>query len=484
MKSCNWNHWPTVWHRRKFLQTTGAGFASLGLKYLLGRDQLLAADANSPNQLNPLASKTPHFAPRAKSVIFLFCYGGPSQVDLFDPKPALEKWHGQPIPVFDKEVAFFQETKNTAFKSPYKFAKHGQSGIDISEKFPELAKCADDLCVIRSMHAESNNHAPALFQMNTGFLLPGKPCFGSWVTYGLGASTDRLPAFVVLWDHRGGPSGGSPNWSSGFLPPAYQGTPFRSTGDPIVDLKPPKHISADQQQARLDMLARLNEQHLRAHPGDEELAARINSYELAFRMQMSAPEVVDLANETADTQKLYGMDNKQTEYFGRQCLLARRLVERGVRFVQLYSGGGTQQLCWDAHFGLKTNHDEHCAETDRPIYGLLTDLKLRGLLDSTLVIWGGEFGRLPTNQGTIGRDHGPKGFTMWLAGGGVKGGTIYGATDEFGYAAVEKRTSIPDLHATCLHLLGLDHKQLTYQHGGRDMRLTDVSGEVIRDILA
>lgn len=484
MNRCNWNHWPTIWDRRKFLQTTGAGFASLGLQYLLGRDHLHAESPTPPSQLNPLASKTPHFAPRAKSVIFLFCYGGPSQVDLFDPKPALDKWHGQPIPVFDKEIAFFEETKNTAFKSPYKFAKHGEAGIEISEAFPELAKCADDLCVIRSMHAQSNNHAPALFQMNTGFLLPGKPSFGSWVTYGLGAQTDSLPAFVVLWDHRGGPSGGSPNWSSGFLPPAYQGTPFRSTGDPIVDLKPPTHVSADQQQARLDLLARLNEQHLRDHPGDDELAARINSYELAFRMQMSAPEVVDLSSETADTHKLYGLENKQTEYFGRQCLLARRLVERGVRFVQLYSGGGTQQLCWDAHFGLKPNHDEHCAETDRPIYGLLTDLKLRGLLDSTLVIWGGEFGRLPTNQGTIGRDHGPKGFTMWLAGGGAKGGTIYGATDEFGYAAVEKPTSIPDLHATCLHLLGLDHKRLTHHHGGRDMRLTDVSGEVIRDILA
>lgn len=481
---CNWNHWATVWNRRHFLQTTGAGFASVGLRYLLGRDGLLASDDVSTNQLNPLAAKPPHFAARAKSVIFLFCYGGPSQVDLFDPKPALDKWHGRPIPVFDKDVAFFPETKNTAFKSPYKFSKHGQAGIDISEKFPELAKCADDLCVIRSMYAESNNHAPALFQMNTGFLLPGKPSFGSWVTYGLGAETDRLPAFVVLWDQRGGPSGGSPNWSAGFLPPAYQGTPFRSLGEPIVDLKPPAYVSPEQQQARLKILSRLNERHLQLHPGDEELSARINSYELAFRMQMSAPQVVDLSDESQETRKLYGLEHKTTEYFGRQCLLARRLVERGVRFVQLYSGGGTQQQCWDAHFGLKPNHDEHCAETDRPIYGLMTDLKQRGLLDSTLVIWGGEFGRLPTNQGTIGRDHGPKGFTMWLAGGGVKGGTIYGATDEFGYAAVENRTSIPDLHATCLHLLGLDHKQLTYQHGGRDMRLTDVSGEVIRDILA
>ncbi|HEY2759357.1 MAG TPA: DUF1501 domain-containing protein, partial [Pirellulales bacterium] len=320
-------------------------------------------------------------------MIFLFCYGGPSQVDLFDPKSELAKWSGKPIPVFAKEDAFFEDTKNTAFASPYKFRKHGQAGIDISEKFPELAKCADDLCVIRSMHAESNNHAPALFQMNTGFLLPGRPSFGSWVTYGLGAETDRLPAFVVMWDHRGGPIGGAQNWTAGFLPPAFQGTAFRSTGDPIVDMKPPADVSIAEQRARLDLLAKMNEEHLRAHPGEEELIARIASYELAFRMQMSAPEVIDLADETSDTQKLYGLDNKQTEYFGRQCLLARRLVERGVRFVQLYSGGGTQQACWDAHFDLQENHDAHCAETDRPIYGLLTDLKQRGLLDSTLVVW-------------------------------------------------------------------------------------------------
>ncbi|HEY2827301.1 MAG TPA: DUF1501 domain-containing protein [Pirellulales bacterium] len=498
---CNFGQWPTLWNRRKFLQTTGAGFAGLAMQYLLGRDGVLAATnsgssrrssadrmppggAAGSTKYNLLSPKPPHFAAKAKSVIFLFCYGGPSQVDLFDPKPALDKWHGKAIPVFEKQDAFFEDTKNTAFKSPYKFRKYGNAGIDISEKFPELARCADDLCVIRSMHAESNNHAPALFQMNTGFLLPGKPSFGSWVTYGLGAETDRLPAFVVMWDHRGGPINGPQNWSGGFLPPAFQGTPFRSTGDPIVDMKPPADISPEEQRARLDFLAKLNEEHLRLHPGEEELRARIASYELAFRMQMSAPEVVDLADETSDTQKLYGLDNKQTEYFGRQCLLARRLVERGVRFVQLYSGGGTQQACWDAHQGLKVNHDMHCAETDRPIYGLLTDLKRRGLLDSTLVIWGGEFGRLPTNQGTVGRDHGPKGFTMWLAGGGVKGGMIHGATDDFGYAAVEKRTSIPDLHATCLHLLGLDHKQLTFHHGGRDVRLTDVSGEVITDILA
>jgi hypothetical protein len=287
----------------------------------------------------------------------------------------------------------------------------------------------------------------------------------------------------VLWDHRGGPIGGAQNWTAGFLPAAYQATPLRSQGDPIVDLHPPKDVSPAQQRARLDLLAKLNEEHLAAHPGEADLAARISSYELAYRMQMSAPEVVDLEKEPGHVKTLYGLDDPATAYFGKQCLLARRLVERGVRFVQLYSGGGHQQQSWDAHFGIKENHDLHCAETDKPIAGLIADLKQRGLLDSTLLIWGGEFGRMPTNQGSIGRDHNPRGFTMWLAGGGVKGGQAYGATDEFGYAAVEKPVSVPDLHATCLHLLGLDHKRLTFRHAGRDMRLTDVSGELITEIL-
>jgi hypothetical protein len=480
---CNWGQYPSIWNRRKFLQTTGGGFASLALLDLLGRDGLLAGEASSPST-NPLSERLPHHAAKAKSVIFIFCYGGPSHVDLFDPKPELEKWHGRPIPVFNREDAFFGDTKPTAFQSPYKFAKYGQAGIDISEKFPELARCADDLCVIRSMHCESNNHAPAMFQMNTGFLLPGRPSMGSWITYGLGTATDGLPAFVVMWDPRGGPIGGAQNWTAGFLPAAYQGTPFRSQGDPIVDLKPPADVSPEQQRARLAMLARLNEENLAANPAESDLAARIASYELAYRMQLTAPEVVDIDQESAATHALYGLDNKTSAYFGRQCLLARRLVERGVRFVQLYSGGGHQQESWDAHHGLTANHDVHCPETDRPMYGLLTDLKQRGLLESTLIIWGGEFGRMPTNQGTVGRDHNPRGFTMWLAGGGVKGGMMYGATDEFGYAAVENRVSLPDLHATCLHLLGLDHKALTFRHQSRDMRLTDVSGEIIRPILS
>jgi len=484
---CNMGHFPSIWNRRKFLQATGGGFASMALQYLLDRDGLLANSAQANEAaaaLNPLAPKAGHHEAKAKAVIFIFCYGGPSQVDLFDPKPALDKWHGKPIPVFKAEDAFFGDTKPTAFKSPYKFAKYGQSGIDISEMFPETAKCADDLCVIRSMHCESNNHAPALFQMNTGFLLPGRPSMGSWVTYGLGSETDSLPSFVVMWDHRGGPIGGAQNWTAGFLPAAYQGTPLRSTGDPIVDLKPPANISPEQQRARLKMVAKLNEDHLARHPAEADLAARIASYELAYRMQQSAPEAVSLDDEPEHVRKLYGLDTPVSEYFGRQCLMARRMVERGVRFVQLYSAGGHQQQSWDAHFGIKENHDMHCPEIDRPVYGLLTDLKQRGLLDSTLIIWGGEFGRLPTNQGSVGRDHNPRGFTMWLAGGGSKGGQMYGATDEFGYNAVENRVSVPDLHATCLHLLGIDHLKLTYRHQSRDMRLTDVSGTVVKDLIA
>jgi hypothetical protein len=487
---CNWGRYGSIWNRRAFLQTTGAGFASLALNYLLSREGLLAGESvdgaasSDTKRNNPLSVREPHFAAKAKSVIFVFCYGGPSHVDLFDPKPALEEWHGKPIPVFNREDAFFGDTKDTAFKSPYQFGKYGEAGIDISEKFPEIAKVADELCVIRSMHCESNNHAPALFQMNTGFILPGRPSMGSWITYGLGSETDQLPAFVVMWDHRGGPIGGAQNWTAGFLPAAFQGTPFRSSGDPIVDLQPPDGISPERQKARLAMLARMNEEHLRRNPAEADLAARIASYELAYRMQMSAPEAVDIDQEPETVHSLYGLDNPTTAYFGRQCLLARRLVERGVRFVQLYSGGGHQQESWDAHFGLTDNHDVHCPEIDRPVYGLITDLKERGLLDSTLIIWGGEFGRLPTNQGSVGRDHNPRGFTMWLAGGGIKGGMMYGATDEFGYAAVENRVSLPDLHATCLHLLGLDHKKLTFHHMSRDMRLTDVSGNVLSELLA
>ncbi len=475
---------PLLWNRRQLLQTAGVGFGSLAFHHLLQRDGLLASETPGINLQNPLAAKTPHLPAKAKSVIFLFAYGGPSHVDLLDPKPALEKWQGKSIPVFRKEDAFGKSTTASAFPSPYRFAKHGQSGIEVSEMFPQIATVVDELCVIRSMHCESNNHAPALFQMNTGFILPGRPSMGAWATYGLGSEADSLPAFVVMWDHRGGPVGGAQGWTSGFLPAAYQGTPFRSQGEPIIDLNLPSNIQPEQQQARLRLLKSLNERHLSDNSGDAELASRIFSYELAYRMQMAAPEAVDVQQETAATQRLYGMDRPISSYFGRQCLMARRLVERGVRFVQLYSGGADQQLSWDAHAGIRENMEQHCPEVDQPIAGLIKDLKQRGLLDETLIIWGGEFGRMPTNEDGTGRDHNPRGFTMFLAGGGVKGGTVYGATDEFGYAASVDPVSIPDLHATSLHLLGLDHERLTFHHRGRNMRLTDVSGQVLQDILA
>jgi hypothetical protein len=334
------------------------------------------------------------------------------------------------------------------------------------------------------MHCESNNHPPALFEMTSGFRLPGRPSMGSWITYGLGNGTDQLPAFVVMWDHRGAPIGGAQNWSSGFLPATYQATPFRSTGNPILDLEPPGDVSPARQRARLELLARLNEEHLAQHPAEGDLAARIASYELAARMQLATGEVTDLESEPASVKSLYGLDIPCSAYFGRQCLLARRLVERGVRFVQIYSGGGSDPLTsWDAHSAIKDNCDLHFPEIDRPIYGLLTDLAQRGLLAQTLVVWGGEFGRMPTNQGTAGRDHNPRGFSMWLAGGGSRGGTTYGATDEFGYAAVQDPVSVHDLHATILHLLGLDHTRLTFRHQGRDVRLTDTSGEVVRGLI-
>jgi len=466
--------------RRDWLQQAGVGFGSLALASLLNQDAR-AADRSS----NPLATVTPHHPAKIKSVIFLFMYGGPSHIDLFDPKPALTKYDGQAIPVFKQDDVFMSgKTKNIAMKSPYKFAKYGQAGIDISETYPELAKHADKLCVIRSMHCESNNHGPAIFQMNSGSILAGKPSMGSWLTYGLGSEGENLPGFVVMLDHQGAPINGAMNWSNGFMPAAYQGVPFRPNGEPIAYLSPPTGVTRGRQRARLDLLKQWNEGHAAANPAESALSARIASYELAFRMQTHATEAVDLTQESVRDQNLYGLDNKTSHHFGRNCLLARRLVERGVRFIQLYSGGNEGPKAWDAHDDLKKNHDLHCAETDRPIAGLLTDLKNRGLLDSTLVIWGGEFGRTPTAESGKGRDHHARGFTIWLAGGGIRAGMIHGATDEFGYHAFENNVSVPDLHAKILHLLGLDHKKLTYRFMGRDMRLTDVSGEIIKPILA
>ena len=475
----------TMITRRRLLQQSGGGFGGLALHAILERDGLLASEAKAPSGVaNPFAPKPPHFAAKAKAVIFLFMYGGPSHIDLFDPKPELTKHHGRPIPAFRAEDAFMSGTTNHGFASPYRFTRHGRSGLDIAETFPELAKHADDLCVIRSLHAESNNHGPALFQMNSGFVLPGRPCLGSWAAYGLGTESDELPAFVVMLDHQGAPVNGAMNWSNGFMPAAYQGVPFRSGAEPIAYLTPSAGTTTAQQRARLDLLRKWNAEYAAANPEETSLAARTASYELAFRMQSGAAECVDLTRETAWTRDNYGLNEKVTAHFGRNCLLARRLVERGVRFVQVYSGGNEGPKAWDAHDDLKRNHDLHCAETDRPIAALLADLKNRGMLDETLVVWGGEFGRSPVSEGSKGRDHHPHGFTMWMAGGGVKPGTIYGATDDFGYHAIENRVSVPDLHATILHLLGFDHEKLTYRHSGRDFRLTDVSGRVVTDILA
>jgi hypothetical protein len=467
--------------RREFLWEAGAGFTGLALTAMLAEDGFFGRASASESTADPLAARPPHFPARARNVIFLFMYGGPSQVDLFDPKPVLAARNGQTI---DIESRKGEITRGTLLGSPRKFSKHGTSGIEVSDYFPNLARCVDDMAIIRSMWADSFAHGSAMIQMNSGSLFQGKPCLGSWSVYGLGSENRDLPAFVVLLDPRGGPIGGAPNWSAGYMPATYQGTQFRTTGDPVLNLTPRAPITRGEQRAQLDFLARLNEPHRAARPRDTELAARIASYELAFRMQARAPEAVDVAAESEETRALYGLNDKRCADFGRKCLMARRLVERGVRFVQIYSGGGHLDENWDAHLGMEKNHSLHCGETDQPIAGLIVDLKRRGLLDETLIIWAGEFGRMPTSQNGTGRDHNPKGFCAWLGGGGVKGGVVHGATDEIGYAAAENPVHVHDLHATVLHLLGLDHKLLTFFHGGREQRLTDVHGQVVQALLA
>jgi hypothetical protein len=451
---------------------------------MLAQEGFFANTARAATSLTPLAPRQPHFAPKANACIFLFMYGGPSQVDTWDPKPELTKRHNQPIPNLDKDPLFKARSPGTLLASTRKFIKSGQSGIEVSDLYPHLAKCIDDMAIIRSTYADSFAHGSGLLQMNTGSLRQGYPCLGSWVTYGLGSVNQNLPGFVVLLDHRGGPISGPPNWTSGFMPAAFQGTQFRTSGDPILNLRPPDGITSAQQRNQLDLLAHYNDSFGAAAPDNSELAARIASYELAFRMQANAPEAVDLTQETAATKRLYGLDHPRTEKFGRRCLLARRLVERGVRFIQVYSGGGHTDDTWDAHGDVNMNHEVHCGETDRPIAALLTDLKQRGLLQETLVAWTGEFGRTPTGQNGKGRDHSPRGFSTWMAGGGIKGGQVIGATDDFGYAAVENKVHVHDLHANILHQMGLDHTLLTFFHGGRDHRLTDVSGRIIPNLSA
>ena len=480
------------WDRREFLFQSGGGISGLALAYLLGSDNLLAAaqpDACSgaTTGVNPFAPKPPHHRPRATAVISLFMGGGWSQMDTFDPKPALNKYAGQPIDGRVRgDVIVRQGFPGPLMPSPFSFKKYGQSGIEVSEIFPHLSGHVDEIAFLRSVFGRSNDHVQGTYEMQTGQINLGFPSVGSWVTYGLGSVASSLPAYVVMTDARGGPLGGPNDWSAGFMPAAHQGTLFRSTGDPIVDLKPPAGMSLADQRARLDALAKLNELDMQKFPGNTELAARISSYELAYRMQGCAPEAVDLNSESAATKKLYGLDNRITEPYGRQCLMARRLVERGVRFVQIFSGGvGDQNTdTWDAHGDIKSNHTQHAAEVDLPTAGLLTDLKARGLLDSTLVIMHSEFGRMPISQRGVGRDHNPGTQTVLMFGAGIKGGQVIGASDEFGYKAEEQPISYHDLHATMLHLLGLDHKRLTYRFNGRDMRLTDVYGTLVPQIVA
>lgn len=469
---------PTEGSRREFLCRAGGGIGALALAAML-QNEGRAADPVAPN---PLAPRKPHFVPRVKRVIWLFMHGGPSQVDLFDPKPDLVKLAGQPLPESFGPVMTRRKVAQNPLLGPIQpFAKRGESGLEVSDFLPQVAECADDLCVIRSCHGDSVNHPQSVYQMNTGSILTGRPSVGSWIAYGLGTENQNMPAFVVLPDPGGGAKGGPPAWGSGYLPATFQGTTMRAGKNPILDLRPRPQISDGQQRANLDLIRSLNARHLEERDFDGELAARVNAYELAFRMQTAAPEVVDVAGESKETLDLYGIGEKDTDEFGTRCLLARRMIERGVRFVQLYSGDTNG---WDAHDDVAKNHGAMCRRTDKPIAGLLRDLKRRGLWNDTLVIWGGEFGRMPMSEQGKGRDHNPWGYSVWLAGGGVKAGFAYGATDAVGLRAAEDKVHVHDLHATILHLLGLDHTQLTYFHNGRDERLTDVAGKVVEGILA
>ncbi len=461
--------------RRSVLRTAAHGFGAVALEAILAREGYGA------DRVNPLAPKAPHFPAKAKSVIFLFMVGAPSQMDTFDPKPQLEKYAGQNLPEsFGKIGSQFTDGSTPILPSPFTFRRYGQSGLPVSDLFPHLAERVDDICFIRSLYTESVVHAPAMYQVQSGRILMGYPSMGSWVTYGLGSATDNLPAYVVMPQPEGTPEGGTPMWGSGFLPAVHQGTLLRGGPAPVLHLKSP--LAPERQRATLNLLQQMNELDLSAE--NPEMAARIASYELAFRMQSHAPEAVDLTRESAATRQLYGLDRSETAEFGTRCLLARRLVERGVRFVQIFSGGGPVSIQWDAHKDLVANHRKMAGMTDQPIAALLTDLKSRGLLDSTLVIWGGEFGRLPMSQSGNGRDHNPHGFTMWMAGGGVAGGRTVGETDDFGLYGVGERYHMRDFHATLLHALGLDQHRLWYLHNGRHEKLTDFGGRVIQQVFA
>jgi hypothetical protein len=463
--------------RRRFLWSGGSGLGALAFSSLAGAAR--ASGAATP--IDPLAPKPPHFPPTAKSVIWLFMEGGPSHIDLFDPKPALEKLAGQPLPAsFGKPMTAMGTGSNTLMPSKRAWKQYGQSGIWVSDWYPNIAEHVDDMTVLRSCWQDGINHVGSVCEMNTGSILAGRPSLGAWVTYGLGSANRDLPSFLVLTD-QDEVVGGPQNWSSGFLPATFEGTALRREGDPILDLNPPKTVGPKQQRSNLDFIRDLN-RHFGADKADDlDLEARTGSYELAYRMQSAAPEAVDLAKETEATKRLYGMDNDVTRQFGTNCLLARRLVERGVRFVELYCGSGSK---WDAHTHIEANHSNLCKVSDKPIAGLLADLKSRGLLDSTLVIWGGEFGRTPFNESGDGRDHNPWGFSMWMAGGGVKKGQVIGKTDELGLRAIERPIHVHDLHATIMHLMGMDHLRVTYLHNGRSERATVTDGELVKEVLA
>jgi uncharacterized protein DUF1501 len=479
--------------RRGWLERAGGGFGLIGLAGLLRQERLLGAEGDAGDSaLHPMARRPAHFLARAKRVIWIFINGGPSQVDTWEYKPALARWHGRSIrefdPSFQDTTGFFKNQVGALMKSPFRFTPRGECGKMVSEIFPHLGRHVDKMAFLHSVFTESNNHSPALFMMNTGMPRMGFPCVGSWVTYGLGTEAENLPGFVVMSDPkgRGLPKGHAANWGAAFLPGVYQGTHLRPKGPPIDDLDRPRGMTDDRQRAQLAFLNQANQLHREQFAAEAELSARIQSYELAYRMQSAAPEAIDLDSESESTRRLYGIGDPRCDHVARQCLTARRLVERGVRFIQVYSGGMENQLSWDGHVDIQGNHEQFAGETDRPVAGLLADLDQRGLLEETLVIWGGEFGRLPVAQTSQkpGRDHNPHGFTLWLAGGGVKGGVSHGATDEVGYAAADDRVSINDLHATILHLLGIDHERLTYTYNGRRFRLTDVAGKVVRSILA
>lgn len=460
-------------NRRHVLRQLGSGLGGIALSSMLTDGFSLEARGESQSRIHDVRTKAAQYAPNAKAVIQLFMHGGPSQVDLLDPKPMLAKYHGKQPPA---EVADDERRTAQLVQGAFPFRKCGESGLEFADVMPYVAEHADDIAVIRSMYGEHRNHEHSIWHMQTGLIISGRPNIGSWVAYGLGTENQNLPAYVVLPDPKGLPVDGVRNWSSGWLPPVYQGTPFRERGSPVLNLQPKTPRPAGIEKARMELLSKLNAEHKKQHPGELELDARISSFELAARMQLSATEALDVSRETAETHRLYGLDREENQSYGLRCLMARRLIERGVRFVQLFMSGQP----WDTHTENASGMRKCCQQTDLPIGGLMADLKRRGLLDSTLIWWGGEFGRTPaadnrsTSPGSEGRDHHPYGFSVWLAGGGIKGGQTYGATDDFGYRAIENRTKVSDLHATILHQLGFDHEALIYRHNGRDERLTDV----------